>query len=193
MMIRLYFVFSALAVSLMASCVQNDRQREIEERERAVALREQQMAVKERDYQELQRMRDSLEANPNVGLDTLLNKSWPEKLTGDWNSKMICRSSGCSNYVIGDQRNELWRFQTDSTGIYVKVINDEQEVRRFKGSYDGQHVTLTLVKDSTAAIRYNRRAILDHIGSRTVKGNQYLTDANNCETVFSIELTPREK
>lgn len=194
MIVRVYCILLTLLIFLLGSCVQGDKQREIEERERAVELREQEMAALESDYNALLQFRDSLEADGTSVHTVATEGGWPEILQGDWNSRMVCRVPGCANYVIGDQRNELWRFQVDTTGTaYVQVINNDQEVRRFKGSYDGQHVTLSLVTDSTAEVRFHRRALLDNIGTRLVKGTQYLVDQNNCETVFSVELTPREK
>lgn len=195
-MIRLYIVFSVFAVFLWSSCTQGDRQQAIEERERAVALREEQIATSETDYQDLLQMRDSLAAARERLSDSVsADRHWPEMLQGDWNSRMVCRVPGCATYVIGDQRNELWRFQVDTTGTaYVLVISNDTELRRFRGSYDGHQVTLSLVTDSATAtdVRFHRRALLDNIGTRLVKGTQYMVDHNNCETVFSVELTPRE-
>lgn len=195
MILRYYFILSILLFLTMLRCGSPAKHHEVEERERAVLLREQKMAAVESEYEALLNMRDSIQASMiPLPSDTLLSAyHWPETLIGDWNSKMICRTSGCSNYVIGDQRNELWRFQSDSTGVYVQVISKDQEVRRFKGEYDGQQVVLSLITDNTTGVKYSRRAVLNHVAAQLVSGSQYLVGQDQCETVFSVELTPRKK
>jgi hypothetical protein len=170
----------------------NKKEQQLKEREDAIMLREEHFAAKEAEYNSLLAMRDSLMAAKHK--DTIAeNKSWPDSLRVTWSSKMICRESNCSNYVIGDQRSESWQFLSDSTGIYANVINNKKLVRTFKAKYSGNTILLDFATDSTAAARVKMNVVLDEIRKNVIKGTQTITGKENCTAKFSVELTPAPK
>lgn len=177
---------------LLFSCT-NKKEQELTERENALLKREQQFAEKETEYESLLKMRDSLSASIETK-DTISEiKNWPESLPADWNSKMVCRESNCSNYVIGDQRSESWKFVSDSTGIYANVVNNNKLVRVFKAQYNPEKITLEFVKDSSAKSMTKINVVLNDIKKNIIKGTQTITGQDNCKAVFSVELTPAPK
>ena len=166
----------------------------MQEREKAIILKEEQFAEKEADYKSLLLMRDSILALKNtVKPEIVLLKVWPDSLSGIWNSKMVCRESNCSNYVIGDQRSEVWQFTSDSTGIYTNVLNNKKLVRTFRAKYIQNKILLDFTSDSTSKSKVKMNVILDDIKKNVIKGTEMITGQDNCTAKFSVELTLSQK
>lgn len=106
---------------------------------------------------------------------------------------MLCRESNCSNYVIGDQRNESWQFISDSTGIYTNVLNAKKLVRVFKAKYIDDKIILEFNSDSISKNRTKMNVVLDDIKNNVIKGTQTITGQDNCIARFSVELTLPQK
>jgi len=184
-----------LLIFALSSC-NNDLKsnQDLEQREEALLLREAKFADKEADYNSLLKMRDSLMAAGDKIKDTIVPvRAWPDSLGIKWNSKMVCRESKCSNYVIGDQRNEVWQFVSDSTGIYANVLNKNKVVRVFKADYLKGKIGLNFTTDSTATKKVIIDVVLDDIKDDVIKGIQTITGQDNCTAKFSVELTPSKK
>jgi hypothetical protein len=187
----------AKRISLLLFCLvlfscDNKKEQDLLAREQALQQREEQFSKKEADYQSLVKMRDSLFAV--TVKDTLPEfTTWPDSLQGAWSSKMVCRESNCSNYVIGDQRNEVWEFVSDSTGTYARVLNKNKLTRVFKGQYNEAKIMLDFVADSTARNNVKIAVLLDDLKKNVMKGTQTITGQDNCKATFSVELTPSPK
>ena len=178
-----------IIICAISSC-ENKKEHDLQEREKVLNLKEEEFAIKEADYKSLLLMRDSILAlKDTIKPEIVLLKSWPDSLRGVWNSKMVCRESNCSNYVIGDQRNEVWQFFSDSTGIYTNVLNNKKLVRIFKAKYIGDKIHLDFSSDSTSKSKVKINVILDDIKKNVIKGTQTITGQDNCTAKFSVELT----
>ncbi|MXN89644.1 hypothetical protein GR160_00245 [Flavobacterium sp. Sd200] len=185
-------LFPLLIVFILFSC-DNKKEQELINREKALLEREKQFSDKEADYQSLLKIRDSLSSITAVK-DTLVKSiTWPDSLQVFWNSKMVCRESNCNNYVIGDQRNEVWQFISDSTGTYANVINNNKLIRVFKGQYVDNKIILDFATDSTAKSNMKVNIVLDDLKKNVIKGIQTISSQNNCKATFSVELTPSPK
>ena len=187
-----------LPLLLILACIfiscESKKELELQKREKALDLREQQLAEKEADYKSLLLMRDSIVAvKDSIENEAAAIKEWPENLRGIWNSKMLCRESNCSNYVIGDQRNESWQFISDSTGIYTNVLNAKKLVRVFKAKYIDDKIILEFNSDSISKNRTKMNVVLDDIKENVVKGTKTITGQHNCIAKFSVELTLPQK
>ncbi|WP_281632431.1 hypothetical protein [Flavobacterium luteolum] len=186
---RLFFI---LFVLVLSSC-SNKKEQELIVRENALLEREKQFRDKEADYDKLLKMRDSLLSIFKVK-DTLPQiKEWPENLKVAWNSKMICRESNCSNYVIGDQRSEVWEFVSDSTGMYTNVLSNNEIKRVFAGQYLESKIVLDSAKEASSKNKIKVSVVLDDIKKNIIKGTQTITGQDNCIAKFSVELTPSTK
>src|SRR5690606_2926560 len=193
MIARFYLIY--LVIVLLVSCGQVSGKQTLADREKALEKREQNMALMEKEYRTLLKMRDSLRASESAALErdtTSTHEPWPDSVLGEWNSRMVCRASRCANYVVGDQRHEVWRFYSDSIGSYVQVVNNDEHIRIFKGQQKGNEITLNILTyTNMTKSMLTRRIQLDNISPRVMKGTLVLTGKNNCETVFSVELTPK--
>ncbi|RED23461.1 hypothetical protein BD847_2514 [Flavobacterium cutihirudinis] len=177
---------------ILCSC-SNKKEQELTLRENALLEREKQFENKEAEYDKLLKMRDSLMSVSKV-IDTLPKvKEWPESLKIKWNSKMICRESNCSNYVIGDQRSEIWEFISDSIGMYTNVISNNQIKRVFNGHYLDSKIVLDSVKETSVKNKIKVSVELDDIKKNIIKGTQTIIGEDNCIAKFSVELTPSTK
>ncbi|TYR36232.1 hypothetical protein FXV77_09975 [Sphingobacterium phlebotomi] len=195
MTVRFYLTY--LVIILLVSCGQDSGKQALADREKALEKREQNMASIEEEYHTLLKMRDSLRASESIPLEgdtASSHEPWPDNVLGEWNNRMVCRASRCANYVVGDQRHEVWRFYSDSIGSYVQVVNNDEHTRIFKGQQNGNEITLHVLADTNMTKNsVTRRAQLDDITPSVMRGTLVLTGKNNCETVFSVELTPRAK
>jgi len=178
---------------LFISC-ENKKELELQNREKALILREEQLADKEADYQSLLLFRDSITSLKDSVNDTAESlKEWPKNIQGIWNSKMLCRESNCSNYVIGDQRNESWQFVSDSTGIYTNVLNNKKLTRVFTAKYIENKILLEFNSDSISKNKTKINVVLDDIKDNVIKGTQTIIGQNSCTARFSVELTLPQK
>lgn len=178
---------------LFISC-ENKKELELQKREQALNLREEKIVEKESEYQSLLLFRDSIYALKDTVKNTITSiNEWPESIQGIWNSKMLCRESNCSKYVIGDQRNETWQFLSDSTGIYTNVLNNKKLIRVFKAKYSDDKIMLEFKTDTILKNSVKMNVVLDDIKDNVIKGTQTITGQDNCTARFSVELTLPQK
>lgn len=187
-----------LPLLLILACIfiscESRKEKELLKREKAIILKEEEFEKKEADYNALLSMRDSIFAlKDTINKDAELITEWPESLKGFWNSKMLCRESNCSQYVIGDQRNEAWEFVSDSTGTYTNVLNNKKLVRVFKAKYLKDKIMLEFSSDSVSKNRVKMNVVLDDIKENIIKGTQTITGQDNCSARFAVELTLPQK
>lgn len=188
MSLKKYSVF-VLLILVFSACKDSKREEQLNKWEQSLKQREQQLSLKEADYQSLLHMRDSLLAIK----DTTIRQSWPAAVTGAWKNTVICRESNCTDYVIGDQRSETWEFQSDSTGLFVRVFNDKKLVRVYAGQLRDQQIQLRFQTDSTAQRKVVMEVSLDDIKPEVVKGTQVVTGMKDCVAKFSVELVRATK
>lgn len=183
-----------LFLSFVIAACNGNSEANLKERERKLVLREQEFANKEAEYKSLLAMRDSLMAHKASPTDSVLRTQvWPDSIAGKWNSRLVCRSSTCSNYVIGDQRNEQWQFVADSTGLYVKTMTKNKTMQLFRGTLQGNQVTLVEQRDSIADNRLRIQINLDLTDAKLIRGMQTIHTKGDCQANFSVELIPNEK
>jgi hypothetical protein len=187
------FLLLLFLTCLFISC-QNKKELELQKREEALNLREEKIAEIESDYQSLLLLRDSVYAlKDTVNNEADSIREWPKSIYGIWNSKMMCRESNCSKYVIGDQRNETWQFLSDSTGIYTNVLNNRKLTRVFRAKYIENKIMLEFKTDSISKNSTKINVVLDDIKDNVIKGTQTITGQDNCTARFSVELTLPQK
>ncbi|MBB4803443.1 hypothetical protein HNP37_003518 [Flavobacterium nitrogenifigens] len=181
-----------LFLPFLFSC--NDKkEQEITKRENELLEREKKFADKEAEYELLLKMKDSIQLTLQVKDTVPKMQVWPDSLKIKWSSKMICKESNCSNYVIGDQRTEIWDFVSDSTGMYANVVSNKEIKRVFRGQYLVNKIVLDSAKESSAKNNIKVSVVLDDIKKNIIKGTQTITGQDNCTAKFSVELTPSKK
>lgn len=185
-------LFLLFFISILSSCG-NKKEQELILRENALLEREKQFQDKEAEYDKLLKFRDSLLSVSKVKDTFPQAKEWPDNLKIKWNSKMICRESNCSNYVIGDQRNEIWEFISDSVGMYTNVLSNNEIKRVFTGQFLENKIVLDSAKETSAKNKIKVSVVLDDIKKNIIKGTQTITGQDNCTAKFSVELTPSNK
>lgn len=180
----------AFLLLLLPGCQDNKKQQELDQREQEISRRENDFASKEADYKSLMAMRDSLLASAEPKADTLVVESWPADIAGFWNSKSVCRESNCPDYVIGDQRFNNWEFVSDSTGLYTRVTNNNNQLLRiYSAKFDSTGIALDFATDSSAAKTVALNVALSRINKSLMKGQQSMMLDKGCTAKFSIELT----
>lgn len=180
-------VLLILSFVIYLSCKKGQKEQQLAQREQVVAEKEKEFAMKEADYYSLIRMRDSLLTQKK---DTVIFQRWPETIAGIWNAKSVCRESNCNEYVIGDQRTNLWEFISDSTGLLTRVLDKNNNlVRIYNARYDSTAISLQFRSDSSATKKITLNIDLSPVSGDLIKGVQSTTVDQSCNAKFVIELT----
>lgn len=180
-----------LLLTIITFSCNKTKDEELVTREEQLLLREKEFAEKEEEYKQLLKLRDSLYVADSIK-DAYVYKiaTWPDSLSGEWNSRMVCRETTCKTYVIGDQRNERWVFSSDSLGLMVNVMDNNKLKRRLKADLTDGNVTLKLPADSLSTKKIGIDANLNEFSNKLIKGTHTITAADGCTARFSVELTP---
>jgi hypothetical protein len=183
----------AIAITILISaCNDNEHEKELEKREQILLQKENEFALKQADYDALLKMRDSLLAKKDTTTDSVVYKAWPAEIAGQWNSKVICTASNCSDYIVGDQRSDVWDFISDSSQMITKITGNKKLVRVYLGSYDGSQVKLNFSTDSTSPKHVIMNVLLNDIQPDRMKGTRTINIDSSCTAEFSIELNRAE-
>lgn len=173
-----------VAALFFAGCRNSAKEDELNKKEQALIEKENQFALKEADYQALLKMRDSLLAKK----DTVLTTAWPTQVKGLWNSKVVCTESNCSDYIVGDQRSDLWQFDSDSSQMITKVISDNKLVRIYQATYSDNQINLNFSTDSAAPKKVVMNVLLSEAAPGKLKGTRTISIDSACTAKFSVEL-----
>lgn len=183
------YLFLFIIISFSFFSCHDNRSKELDERESNLIEKERQFSKKEAEYQALLLMRDSLE-NLNGDKQTI---EWPTFLDGQWSSKTICTESNCSDYVIGDTRNDFWEFRQDSTKLWVDVSDKNSLIRSYDAQYLNDNIKMHFKSDSTAAKMVEMNIELTEISEHRIKGLRTVTVNGNCQAKFNVELIKTTK
>ena len=180
------FLLLTCPLLMLAGCYDRERETRLTQRERNLLVKEKQFAMKESEYLSLLQMRDSLLALKDT-MSAIV--AWPEEIEGYWNSKVVCTESNCSEYIVGDQRNDTWLFTGDSTRMVVKVINNNRLVRVYNSSFNEKVISLTFSTDSSASKQVLMSVLLNDLGQNKIRGIRTISVDNRCAARFNVELS----
>ena len=182
-------LFCCLSLFLF-SCKENEREKQLDTREKILSEKENVFAQKEAEFDALLKMRDSLYAKKT---DSVIIPTWPEEILGKWNGKVMCTASNCSDYVVGDQRTDVWEFVNDSLQTVVNVYNKNNLVRTYAGKLENNEIKLHFKTDSTATKIVDMNILLNDISDTKIRGKRTISINNNCTSEFSVELLRASK
>jgi len=172
------------------SCKENEREKQLDMREKILSEKENIFAQKEAEFESLLKMRDSLYMKKT---DSVIIPTWPSEILGKWTGKVICTESNCSDYVIGDQRTDIWEFVNDSLQTSVNVYSNNNLVRTYAGKLENNEIKLNFKTDSTTSKFVDMNILLNEISPEKIRGKRRITVNNNCSAVFSVELVRPSK
>ncbi|CEJ71511.1 hypothetical protein BN1195_03860 [Chryseobacterium oranimense G311] len=174
---------------LLISCDYKEKEKNLTEREKQLLEKEKLFAKKESEYQSLLKMRDSIFSKK----DSVKIALWPEEISGPWTGKVICTESNCSDYAVGDQRTDIWEFDSDSIHLSTKIINNNNLVRVYSGKFENNEIKLNFKTDSTSQKKVEMNVLLNDISDTKLKGTRTITTDNGCTAKFSVELVRSTK
>lgn len=174
---------------ILQSCDNKEKLQQLTERENKLLEKEKIFAKKESEYQALIKMRDSIFAKK----DSVQIVVWPSAVSGTWTGKVICTESTCTDYVVGDQRIDNWEFDSDSTQLVAKIINNNNLVRLYTAKYDSNEIKLNYKTDSTAKKKVEMNVLLNDISDNKIRGTRTVMVDDNCLAKFSVELVRASK
>lgn len=176
-------LFVAIILLLLYSC-DNSKEQELSLREADLNRRVQLFKAKEAEYFALLKMRDSLQYQDSI----VKIIAWPEGIAGLWNSRIVCVETNCSDYIIGDIRNDLWEFTQDSTQLLVNVYNKKDLIRIYDSKYTNDQIALHYATDTTAQKFVNMNVYLSEITPNKISGYRTVSVNGRCTAKFTVEL-----
>ncbi len=183
-------VFIILTISFfLISCDDKKRENDLVVREKQLLEKEKLFAQKESEYQTLLKMRDSIFTKK----DSVKVVLWPAAIAGSWTGKVICTESNCSDYVVGDQRTDTWEFDSDSTQLMTKIINNNNLVRIYSGKFENNEAKLNFKTDSASKKQVEMNILLNDITPNKIRGIRTIAVDNSCTAKFSVELVRTTK
>lgn len=177
-------LFIGISLLLFVAC-DNDKEKELIQREADLNRREQMFQLKEAEYRSLLKLRDSLKIQDSI----VKIKAWPDEIIGHWNSRIVCVESNCNEYVIGDIRTDQWQFTKDSINLLVNVYNKKDTVRVYKGTYTDSQIALHFATDSTAQKFVDMKVFLSEMSPNKISGYRTVDVNGQCTAKFTVELT----
>lgn len=170
------------------ACDDNKKEKDLLVRERQLLEKEKLFAQKESEYQALLKMRDSIFSKK----DSVKIVTWPADIAGSWTGKVICTESNCNDYVVGDQRIDTWEFDSDSTQLSTKIINNNNLVRVYSGKFENSEVKLNYKTDSAAKKQVEMNVLLNEFSPNKIRGTRTIA-VDKCLAKFSVELVRSTK
>lgn len=180
----LYLLLFALC---QQGCGDKEREEALSKREQALQERERKAELLEAEYQFLLKMRDSLLISGDSTVQ--LPAAWPASIAGSWQSKIVCVASACTDYVVGDQRADIWEFAEGSAGLMVKAVNSNKLVRVYAASFDNNTISLRFATDTAQPRQVVMNVVLSEITDSRIKGVRSVTVDNKCTAMFSVDLS----
>lgn len=183
-MIKKNLLFVVAGVSLLYAC-DNPKEKQLMQREAELNRKELLFQAKEAEYLSLLKMRDSLKIQDSI----VKINAWPDEIIGHWNSKIVCVETNCSEYVIGDVRNDQWQFTKDSLNLLVNVYNKRDTIRVYKGTYTDSQIALHFATDSTSQKFVDMKVFLNEMSTNKISGYRTVSVNGKCSAKFTVELT----
>lgn len=179
-------LFYILLFGLILGCNDNQKEQNLLQREQNLSEKETEFKAKEAEYKSLLALRDSLE---NIGPATPVAQELPVEILGKWNGKMICIESNCADHVVGDQRTDIWEF--NSTGL--KMTNKTGGERSFTANIVGDELKLISDENSNITNRSEIILSLTDLQNGRIKGTRNFIGKDECAAKFSVELEKVKK
>ncbi|PJJ67410.1 hypothetical protein CLV73_1422 [Chryseobacterium geocarposphaerae] len=183
-------IFLNLLLLLLVNCNNKDKTKELALKEQQLLEKEKLFAQKEAEYNALLKMRDSIFNTQHA--DSIKIIKWPDSIAGSWTGKVVCTESNCSDYVVGDQRTDIWEFASDSIQLFTKIINNNNLVRSYSGNFENNEIRLNFKTDSTAKKKVDMNVLLNDISADKIRGTRTIA-VDNCMAKFSVELIRSKK
>lgn len=172
---------------IIIGCRSNSqREALLKEREDALAGRQAAFVNDCRQYQQLEKIRDSL--NALMGRHVI--HKWPDQMAGTWRAKLICNNSDQGSWVVGDRLSQTWQFVNTPVGIFVYVSDDNRLVRVLSADLDNNQVHLHFMSGVNLSRRVEVELLrTDTAGCCSLTGHQICSFGEHGQAVFSVELT----
>ncbi len=178
-------IFLLWIVFTLTACGNKDRQEELTEREVTLLEKEKQFALKEAEYKLLLQVRDSVQSLEDNEPTPV---AWPQGMAKKWNARVVCVASNCTDYVVGDQRSDVWELGDESGKLVVKAINNNKLVRLYLAQYENNAIRLHYITESAASKQVVMQVALTEITASRMRGVRAVSVDNKCTAVFSVEL-----
>ena len=160
------------------------RAAQIDEKEQLLFVKEQSLEAREQLLNDREKELDS--TSKKIANDSLyINYPY---LPGTWAVKMVCTETSCPGSAIGDTKNEQWDFTFHDNSIIATAISNNQMVRVYSGSNNGNSIRLTVQKDSADAQTARMLVRLQKTKENEMIGEREIIQEGGCRIVYSLHL-----
>jgi hypothetical protein len=174
---------------LVMGCNSRQKEKALQQKEDSLNQREQQLLLKEKTLEireaELVRKEKRRDSTSRIDSTSFYNPA----LIGNWSVKMTCTETTCTGSAVGDVNNQEWNFSYQGNTIIAKVMEGNQLVRTYTGSYKNNAVEMTEGVQNTAAQQGVKMLVrLRIINGTTMDGQREIIRENNCKIIYALEL-----
>ena len=188
MKIQLRFLSLVLIALLSAGCESRGKEEALLKKEEELNQREQQLLLKEKTLE----IREADLLRKEKQLDSTKIDStgfYNPALVGNWSVKMTCTETTCSGSAVGDVNNQEWNISYQGNTIIAKVMEGNQLVRTYTGTYNNNAVEMTEAVQSTATQPAVKMLVrLRIINATSMDGQREIFRENNCKIIYALEL-----
>ena len=175
-------------ISLLTGCQSRERENALQLKEDSLNQREQQLLLKEKtleireaDLLRKEKQRDSTSID-STGF-------YNAALIGNWTVKMTCTETSCTGSAVGDVNTQEWNFSYQGNTIIAKVMEGNQLVRTYIGTYKSNALEMTDGTQNTAQQPSVKMMVrLRIINATTMDGHREIIRENNCKIIYALEL-----
>jgi hypothetical protein len=189
MKIKLSILLLVLIAAFPAGCESRQKEEALQKKEQELNQREQQLLLKEKTLaiREAEVLRKEKLLDSTSYIDSTI--SYNPVLIGKWTVKMTCTETTCTGSAVGDVNTQEWNFSYQGNTVIAKVMEGNQLVRTYTGTYKNNAVEMTDGLQSTTtqpAVKMMVR--LRIINTTSMDGQREIIRDNNCKIIYALEL-----
>ena len=178
-----------LFIGLLLACNSREREQALQVKEDSLNQREQQLLLKEKTLEireaDLLRKEKQLDSTYRIDSSGFYNPA----LIGNWTVKMTCTETSCAGSAVGDVNNQEWNFSYQGNTVIAKVMEGNQLVRTYTGTYKSNAIEMTDASQTTAGQPSVKMLVrLRIINATTMDGQREILRENNCKIIYALEL-----
>ena len=178
-------------MGIFSGCSLRQRENELDkklndlhQREQQLSLKEQSLDFREQQLNDREKLLDSTKRkNSN---DSLYIQH--QQLPGTWSVRMQCTETDCPGSAVGDTKNEQWEFKFQDNNVVASAISNNQLVRVYTGTYNGDLLKLTVQDDTTDTNSARMVVRLQDVKDKEMEGEREIIQASGCRILYALQL-----
>lgn len=194
------YIILLTAMFYFSGCGLKNQREQLAKMEAALLEKEQELSLKEIELHSLEALLNEKQKQIDSALiqqDTLA-KIYPT-LPGMWRARMVCTDAGCPGFALGDTKVEQWEISFESNRVVARAMNNKLKlIRIYTGSItqDGLIILKAATQDTdegeSSSSGTTMKVVLKQTKADALQGQRTITQANNCQVAYSLDLKKKD-